>query len=208
MHFKKDLKSKLVDGLLALLLICVLLFVLIILMVPLGRLGDAGYWLYGLITLAATAVCLYLAVWKPKSDVQQAWLGIAAGMCAWSVQEASGTLGLVALEDADGVILFVLITTFLVILWKKMGIGTRFALGFLWLNWFGHLLLKGQVYLCEAGSGFFCGLLPLTGYLAGAVILGLLVWLFGWSKNRIQRLWLASWIWLAMTTIVYVIKGW
>jgi len=208
MNFKKDLKSKLVDGLLAFLLICVLLFVLIILMVPLGRMGSIGYWLYGLITLVIATISLYLAVWKSKSEVQQAWLGIAAGMGAWSVQEASGTLGLVALEDANGVILFVLISAFLLVLWKKLGIGPRFALGFIWLNWFGHLQLKSQVFLCETGMTVFCRTLPLTGILAGALILGLLVYLFGWSKYRIQRLWLASWIWLGMTIIVYVIKGW
>lgn len=200
--------SKLYDGVLSFFLICAFLFVYIILLIPFGKLGIPGYLSYGILCLATAFLTLKHSMSSKQTDIRNAWMGIIGGFAAWTVQEVSGTIGWVALEDGNGLILFILTGMAVLALWNILSIGPKFWFAMLLFNWGGHLLLKGQFSLCKTINPIFCTTMEISGYLAGAAIIGILFWIFTKSKTRIARLWAANWIWLMATIILYVIKGW
>lgn len=203
-----EFKSKMVDGVVSFIIIFVFLFIFIIMLVPAKKLGIPGYLTYGVLCLGISTTCLHLSKKPSNSDIKNAWLGIVGGLAAWTVQEVSGSIGWVALEDGNGLILFLLMTLTIFVLWSEFSIGPKFWFAMFLFNWSGHILLKGLYGICILNNPIFCTIMTISAYISAFILVGAFIWIFIKSSTRISRLWAANIAWLMATIIIYVIKGW
>ncbi len=216
MSLTVDVRSKLVDGILSFIAIFLLMGVFIVLMKPFAALGTWGMWAYLVLMFVGGIGALWFSIQERFEDVALAWWGILGGMCAWSVTEMGGELGLVAVEDWDGIVLFLLTVATTAVLWQFFPIGPKFWFIVLFLNWGGHVFIKMQTHLFsgqptgEATVSLNVISLQMTHSITVAalslVIGGLFYWIFMGASTRVQRLWCAVFLWNAVSIIFFVLR--
>jgi hypothetical protein len=205
MGLTQDMRSKLIDGLLSVVLMMAGMFVLILLFRPIKLLGTWGYAIYGVVMLLASIVLL---VWSQReaTELVQAWTGTWGGFCGWTFLEIGHTIGFVSVEDWEGSTLFVLGVLVAAVLWRHLPRGARFWGAIFGLNWGAHLVILVQKQLF-ASPGTLKIAYAITIVICVAAIAGLLYWLFARSRDRVQRLWIGIGIWILVAIVVFAARG-
>ncbi len=195
---RRDFRSKIVDGLLCVVVLLVLRELLSLLLIPfrLAFETQAGVLLYVVGMLAVSVFCLERSLLTRYSEPYRAWYGIVGGLVGWVVIEVSNSLEAVQLVGAAGVVSLILIALVISILWRRniLPTGVKLYGLVILLNWVGHLLITALTWLIVSFSflgwvQYVAGGICLAGSLFGIVAL------FLHSDRRIQRLWYAVFIW-------------
>lgn len=189
MNYRRDLRSKLMDGLLPSLALY-LLAVLVLLPAPLFQAywGGPGLLLYLLALLAIAMFSLQRALVTRYSEVTRAWYGMAGGLLAWSVVELAGALETRPLFGPTPAVLLIMAGLITVLLWRPLPVGARFFLA--------ACLADGVRQLTLQFIGSVSGWSPALQVLylgigvgaAGGVVFAL-AWIFVFSEWQVQRMW-------------------
>jgi hypothetical protein len=208
MHLTQDIRSKLIDGLLASAVMVLCSMVMALLIRPVEILfGRPGLLIYTVLLLAIGMAALERCI-NPKFDeAQRAAWGLAAGLVAWSAIELSNMLGAQALVSETGVLLLMLVGATVGILWRRvLPLGVRFTAVVLLSSWAGHLLIYGQIFMSGMDSSF-----NRIGQIAGFVVVGIavltLAWVFLESRTRLQRMSGAMVLWYCVIALIYIFRG-
>ncbi len=197
-------RSKVIDGLLATLIILILLAVLIGFIFLANMAGTTGIVLYIVLALVITWYFLKKSLDEKLNAVPRAWYGIISGMTAWTVLELGEILNLAGIECKDGVHLIILAAIVTWLLWNILPLGAHFFIFIFFINWAGHIVIKVQEYLGEFWEIFNITLAIYSW--AALPIAGLIIyWIFTRSETRIQRLYAAGWLYLFIFTFVHMI---
>lgn len=199
-------RSKLVDGVLAAVVLYLTWLIVAITLEPIKvAFGAPGLLVYVLGLMAVALYALQQSLSHQHSEPTRAWFGLAGGFLAWAVVSISGRLGL-PVEKAAGAILYIMVALIVVLLWRVLPIGPRFfGLAFL-LNWLGSIIMHAGKVLAQF-SPVFDLLYRATGYLAilfGVLGLG---WILFFSQRRIERIAGALGLWFLASLAVYVFWG-
>ena len=206
MNIKTDLRSKLVDGILAFILPTVGMFSLIF-MFRLAKLaGDAGYWIFAALVLPISMWLLNRSFDESRSEIARAWYAIWGGFCGWTFTELGHTLGFLSMEDWEGAFLFVLTVAVSLIVWKLVPLGLRFWVSIFGMNWLGHLVILVQKHIFDTGPALTTAF-TITSVVCGAALIGLAYWLFAKSTTRLQRIWCGLWMWQMLVIIMFAMRG-
>ncbi len=204
MRWNSDFKSKLFDGVFSPFLIIIILVGLMGSLFLARVMGIMGFIVYIIIAVLVTGVCLKKSLNNNLSEISKAWFGIVGGMTAWTVIELGEILGLAEIESEIGIHIFILVGIFVWFLWKFFPVGSRFFIFVFLLNWGGHIVIHFQRYL----SGFwdiFHLILLIYPWLVLSVSVLIIYWVFKRSKNRIDRLYAAGWLYLFIFTFIYMV---
>ncbi len=199
----QDWRSKIIDGVLPAVVLLIMLLFLNILVPPVQMLGgQPGLLLYALVLLAAAAVFLERSTMPDDTGLRRAAWGMAAGLFLWNVIRLSNEMSPLFSTNAGNLILMALLVVFAT-LWRRVfPLGVRFFAVALLANWCSAALVY-QMQLAAQQSLFFSLIEQFSKNLAGAASLMVLVWIFGYSQNRIQRLWAALWLWVILSHALY-----
>lgn len=208
LKIRRDLASKLIDGIGAAVVLLLLFGLLTFLQKPVNQvIGRPGLLAYVIVILAASIFCLERAVHAHLSGVRQAWNGMLSGLLAWLVVRFTFELGGQAVSGLSATLIFLMTGLITATLWRQvLPVGARFFFFTFLLNWFIWLLTSGVrvwfVQLAYLGEIF-----RVIGYLclAGAVITT--GWMFYYSERRMQRLWFGLWTWFFCQLMVMVFWG-
>lgn len=189
-RLQRDLRSKVLDGLLPAVVLYLLLMLVLFGLAPIrARFGGPGLLVYVLGLLAVSMYSLQRALSMGLSESTRAWYGIAAGVLAWAVVLISGLLEPVADLGPRGLVLLILVGLVGVLLWRQnLPLGGRFFWITFCANWGGSLFL----FYFERVAGWnpvLTLLFRLTGYTAAVGCGFLLAWVMLFSQRRIQRIW-------------------
>lgn len=206
MNIKTDLRSKLVDGILAFILPTAGMFSLIF-MFRLAKLaGDAGYWIFAALVLPISMWLLNRSFDESRSEIARAWYAIWGGFCGWTFTELGHELGFLSIENWDGVFPFVLAAATTLVAWKLIPLGLRFWVAIFELNWFGHLVILVQKHIFGTGATLATAY-TITSIACGLALIGLAYWLFAKSNARVQRIWLGLGMWIMLVIIMFAVRG-
>lgn len=206
MSANTDMRSKLIDGILAFILPTVGMFGLIF-MFRLAKLaGDAGYWVFAALVLPMSLWLLHRSLDEARSEVSRAWYAIWGGFCGWTFTELGHTLGFLSIEDWEGAFLFVLTVAVTALVWKRVPLGLRFWVAIFELNWFGHLVILLQKHLLGTDAALAAAF-TVTGTVCGVALIGLAYWLFAKSTARIQRIWCGLAMWQMLVIVMFALRG-
>ena len=202
---KKDLISKLVDGLASAVVLLLLLGLLRFLENPFAQvLGRPGVLAYTFIILAASIFCLERSSVTRISETTCTWYGMLGRVLAWVVTKLSGEMGTAGISGLSSLILLIMVSLITATLWLRvLPIGVRFYFLIFILNWIVSLLLLG-VETWSIRIPFITIIWRVSGYLGilgGLVTLG---WMFYFSEKRIQRLWYGLWVWFCLDLAAHV----
>lgn len=206
MNLSKDMRSKLLDGMLAFILPTLGMFALIFSFRFVKQFGAMGYWGYAVIILPVSIWLLRRSLETKRSEIARAWYGIWGGFSGWTFTELGHTLGFLSIEDWDGIFLLVLVGALTFVLWTYLPLGARFWATIFELNWLGHMVILMQKHIFGTGAALQTPFL-LTAIICGAVLLGLLYWLFTKTTRRLQRMWCGIGMWIMLVIIMFVFKG-
>lgn len=193
--WRKDLRSKLTDGLLAGLILVLLLSLVVLLTEPIYNIAARpGMLIYVLCLIAFSVYCLERALVTRHPETFRAWYGMAGGQVAWVVVALSNDLGMQKTVSLTSLLLLLLVALGITRLWRRyLPTGMRFYCLSLLLTWFGHMLISSKPLLAPG--------LPALAFLYDAMayllILGFLLtlwWIFTQTDRRIQRLSAAPWL--------------
>jgi len=202
-------RSRLVDGLLASIVLLLAVVVLIVTTIVLKRMGPLALAMETAVMLALSFFCLHRSLDDGRTAVPQAWYGLLGGFFGWTALEAGALLGQIKIETEQGVLLFITLGGMLWLTQRRGGLpltGAQFWLGAFFANWVGHLVLYTQRYLAQDFS-IFSITYRASGVLAGLGIVGVYWWIFKRSQTRLQRLWAALSIFVLLIIVVYAIRG-
>ncbi len=208
MDYRRDLRSKLIDGLLPT-AVFYLLAMLAIMPAPLiARFwGGPGLLLYLLGLLAVAMYSLQRALVNRFSEATRAWYGMAGGLLAWSVVELAGSLENRPLYGPTPVILLIMTALITVLLWRPyLPVGARFFLAASLAGGVRQL----TIHFIQTLSGWSPALQVLylgTGIAAAGAGLLVLAWIFVFSEWQIQRMWGALAAALLALTAFAILSG-
>jgi len=195
MQIKKDLGSKVFDGIGSAGINLVLFVGLMFLQKPFYQLlGRPGLLTYGIVLMAVSLVCLDRAV-RPRFPVtRQGWSGMIGGTLAWLVVYLSLQMEGISFSGMMPATLFLFVTLFAFVLSHRIPlIGLKFYCSTFLMGYF--------VYLCMNGVAHWTGRIrfigeawKMAGYIslpAGIIIIG---WMIYYSEKRVDRLWMGVWL--------------
>jgi hypothetical protein len=189
-RLRRDLYSKILDGLLPAVVLYLLLMLVLFSLAPIRVMfGGPGLLVYVLGLLAVAMYSLQRALSLGLSESTRAWYGIAAGVLAWAVVLISGLLEPVADLGPRGLVLLILVALVGALLWRQnLPLGGRFFWITFCANWSGSLFLF-YFEIVSTWNPFLTLLFRLTGYAAAVGSGFLLAWMMLYSQRRIQRIW-------------------
>ncbi len=203
-----DLRSKLTDGVLAggVLIMLELMFILFI--TPIKEVfGNPGLLVYTVSLLAVTVICLERCLTIRNPDMIRAWWGVLGGMTAWVVIELNNWLGNQSITNETGLLNLFLALLMVSVLWRRIApLGLRYYFLLAFMGWIGHVALAALSFLTRTMVQLQM-LVPLIGYLAGAVIVVGVFYIFLRSQTRLERLNAAIVIWLSAMIMIYIFRG-
>jgi hypothetical protein len=204
----QDWRSKIVDGLLAGLMLIMGNLLLLLLTPALEQsFGKAGILIYPVILLAVAIYCLERSVVSRFSELRRAWFGLAAGILGWTVIELANWIGNTGLGSVTSMLTFLMMGSAVSVLWRRViPVGLRFFFAVLLMAWGGHLLVNQQLQY----ASFLPELqvtLQITGFAAIIGAAGVCLWLVIWSERRMQRMWGATLLWFFVMMSIYVFRG-
>jgi hypothetical protein len=203
-----DLRSKLADGLLAAGVMIMLELLLILLIQPIAQsFSRPGILVYAVALTAVTSICLERSWTIRDSDITHAWMGIFGGLVGWVVVELSSWLGGLDLTGQTSILNLLLVFLVVSVLWRRVGtVGLRYFCVLFLMGWIGHVALSLLTFLTSLvpllSANFF-----VLGYIAGAVGIGAVVYIFVRSQTQMERLNAAIVMWYAAMMMVYVFRG-
>jgi hypothetical protein len=204
---RRDLRSKLLDGLLpAIVLFLLLLVVLMPLNLIASRFGGPGLMLYAFGLIGIAMFALQRGLVQRYTETTRAWYGMSAGLLAWMVVEITTLLTGEPMNRLTATILWILAGLTVSLLWRQyLPIGARaFSVVFL-ANWFGHAFVS----LFNSVSGWSPAievLYRMMGYSSALGTVLILAWILLLSDRRIHRMWAAMWAVLLLTSAIYVLR--
>jgi hypothetical protein len=189
MRLRKDLYSKIIDGILTSGVLLLILLVITMLM-PAAQtyFGRPGALVLGISLLAVAVILFEHALTTHSSEYQRIWFGMAGGLVAWRVVALSNLLGGASLSIEGSALLFILVALLIGCLWRNHLVeGARFFSAALLMSWAGSLLLTTRLGFFRAGG-------PLEAYfswfgyasLAGAAVV--IIYILFYSKDRNYRM--------------------
>lgn len=199
MSWKQDLYSKLMDGVLPGFFLFLLMVTIALLQAPIRSIiGRPGILVYAIVLVSITIYSLEHAILSRFTDVPRLLWGMVGGILAWTVTAMANRTGSMGMTGEMGFILFILFGLIVVTLWRHvLPLGVRyFMLAFL-MNWAAQLLLHGQPDLTTY-SAVFVVLRLISGYTALLAALGIVVWLFFRSQDRLQRIKVSLWFYFCL----------
>lgn len=207
-YVNRDLRSKLIDGLLTALLLLLLTIVVVFFVAPINRqFGYPGLLVYTLILLALSAYTLDRSLNTRLPETTRAWYGLIGGMLAWNVAVFSSRMALSDLLSDAYLLIFILLTLIVITLWHRVfPISVKFFSQALLLSWLCQYL-QSKAVIMDQFLKSLTGSFNWVSYLAILGVMGTLFWLFFYSDRRIKRMWGALWIWFFLAMLVYVTHG-
>lgn len=189
MRWREDLRSKVVDGVMASAILFILVILLALLVNPIRALfGQPGLLVYILILLAAAALCLEQSVLTRYPETTRAWYGMAGGTLAWTVIRLNNSLDNLSLTSNAAVLTLILLGVVVATLWRRiLPLGVRYFSAVILLNWVGRLFLDVQTLFAQ-WLPFFRVSSSLSGVVALAGVIGSLIYIFFHSERRLERL--------------------
>lgn len=207
MHWKEDLSSKLMDGLLAGVILYFLLVFMVILVRPIqASVGRPGLLIYTLSLIALSVFCLEHSLLPRISESQRAWYGMAGGVVAWTSISLANDLGVSGITSVTGTLLLILVSLTVTRLWRKyLPLGGRFYSLTVLLSWVGQLILNSRTALVSWNlhlNQVYIGL-GYTAILGGFLTIW---WIFTQTNKRIQRLALAPALSFFVVISAYILR--
>jgi hypothetical protein len=207
-QWRRDLRSKIFDGLLPALVLYLLLMLILFGLGPIRSFfGGPGLMVYDLGLLGVSMFSLQRSLANGLSETTRAWYGMAAGVLVWSVVEISALLEPTIEPGLRGTILLILVSLVGALLWRhNLPLGARFFWITVCGNWAGSDLL---LYIEKASSWSPALLLfyRATGFFAAGAAVILLAWVFLGSQRRVQRVWASLAIVMLGVVAVYIFQG-
>ncbi len=209
-NWRRDLGSKLLDGLLVFVLTFLAMLLLSLLVEPFRMLlGKPGLLIYALVLLAASIFCLDRGLIRRKIETQtrSVWFGVASGISSWVFVKISGEIGALNLDNAASALLLLLALLVSLTFWRRgLPLGGSFFLSVFLLNWIAQFVATGWHQL-ENSFAYLQHLSDFFGYLFLAALLSGLVGIFFYTDTPLQRSWFAIAMWFFLTLIVYAFWG-
>ncbi len=173
-------------------------FLLIIAIRFFKKWGRSGYLIYAYISLLLSALTLYLGLKDSTPLLYQAWFGIISGLSAWTVSEMAQQSELLIIEKREGALHFSMVLLLTIIAWAHLPLALQFSLALFLMNWGGHIIIfAGREWI---GKKI---LTPITNSISVLVIIGEIIYVSTVSGEPISLLWSATWIWIAVSMIVF-----
>jgi hypothetical protein len=207
---KFDLRSKLLDGLLAPLVLVLLSILLALIIQPVQILfGRPGLLVYTVVLIAAAVISLERCVVLRYPDTTRAWWGMLSGLLTWTVIETGNMISTNSIVSEVGVLSMMLVILIAGVLWKKvLPLGVKFFAVTLIGAWATHLGLVGFRFLVQVNSDLGASnAFTILGLSVAGLSVLILAWTFFQSKNRMQRLWVTLALWLCAMMIIYIFRG-
>lgn len=188
--WRRDLRSKFLDGLLPALVLYLLIMQIVLPLEPILRtFGEPGLLVYTLGLLAVGMFSLQHALEPRLAESARAWYGMAAGMLSWSVVQISSLSDSSALVKGSAVMSVLLISLTVTALWRRnLPTGARFSFCVFLCNWWGSLCLI-YFQMISSWSPILLLAYRVLGYTLAAGAFAALVWIFAFSERRIERMW-------------------
>lgn len=208
-NFKKDIRSKIIDGLAIVLFLWLIAYVIRLMQIPFEKqFGNPGQLVYSIGLLAVAIIFLERSQVQRFSQMMRAWYGMASGVFAWAFTRISSEISQIDLSTYSSLLILIMIGLIIAVLWRKeLSLGPQFfALVFI-MNWVG-VIFYTWLSILSGWNIIFRNLIYLSGFCAILLFLLGLGYLFIRTEWRIQRMWLAIWIWFLGTYIGYVFLNW
>jgi hypothetical protein len=205
-EINRDWRSKLVDGVLSVFVLCLTWLVVAISIAPVEvKFGAPGLLVYVLGLMAVALYCLQQALANQHAEPTRAWYGTAGGFLAWSVVSVSAYFGL-PVQKSAGLILIIMVSLIVVLLWRVLPVGARFFGVAILLNWLGSIGMHTGEVLARF-SPVFTLLYRATGYIAILAVFFGLGWILFLTRRRIERIGGALGVWFFVSLALYVFRG-
>ena len=207
MDYRRDLRSKLLDGLLPAVALY-LLAMLVLLPVDLvdWRFGRSGLLVYILGLMGVAMFSLQRALVSRYSETARAWYGMAGGLLAWSVLEIGAVLDNRPVSGAATMIVLMMAALVTLLLWRPhLPLGARFFM----VACLAYGTAQLALFFFQSFSGWSPALLVFyrgLGLVSAAAALGVLAWIFIFSEWRTQRMWAALAVTLLATAAFYILS--
>ena len=167
----------------------------------------SGLLVYLVSLLGLGVVLLNHAILQTHSEIARGWLGLAGGSVMWFVILLSEKIGGAQIPGPTVLLLLVIIGLVSAILWKSVfPIGIKFFVLSMFLAAVARLWITSQQLLAPAWP-LLNSTLVVSGYVALAALVLILVWMITLSKERTQRLWAALWGWFWALQALSVFLG-
>ncbi len=205
-NINRDLRSKLIDGVMSTLMLCLMWLVIALSIRPVEvAMGRPGLLIYVLGLMSVAVLCLQQAQSVRRSEPTRAWYGMVGGFLAWAVVSVCEYFGL-PIQNIAGLILLIMVALIVAQIWRGLSIGARFFSGAFLLNWLGTLLMNVGEMLAGL-SPVFTLLYRSTGYIAILLALLGLGWILFLSQRRIERVTGALVLWFLVSVALLVYRG-
>jgi hypothetical protein len=204
-----ELRSKLVDGVLAGSVLVLLELLLILLIKPVQLVfSKPGLLVYTVVLLAVSAACLERSLNTSLIELVRAWWGVLGGLAGWVVIELSNYLGSQELTSETGVLNLMLVLLVVSVLWRRIApLGLRYYFVMVLLGWVGHSGLVSLAFLTKSIEPRLVFLIPAVGYAAAGIMALSLVYIFLRSRGQLERLNAALTLWYTTMIMIYVFRG-
>jgi len=203
-----ELRSKLVDGLLAGSVFVLLELLLILLIKPVQVIfSRPGLLVYTVSLMAVGVLCLEQSLSAEKDEMNQAWWGTLGGILGWVVIELGTWLGGQSMIGETAIFSLMFILLIVSSLWRHTRlVGFRYFALLIFLGWIGHVAIQGIVllvtYMPQLGMT-----LTIIGLLAGVGLATALLYNFFGTRSRQERLDAAIMAWFAVMVLIYAFRG-
>ena len=207
LNVKKDLYSKLIDGIFTGLLL-LLVILLISLINPVIRIsfGRPGLMVYTVILLALSVALLERSLSNRYELENRARLGLVGGLLTWCVIVLSNLIGNQVATSETSVIVFMLLILITAIIWRPyLPSGLRFYTMVILSSWGIQLLVYGSKLLTNENL-LVSNAFEILGIAALVLATIIILWIVLFSKTATQRLWAALifFQWLVIAAHVYL----
>jgi hypothetical protein len=205
---KIDLRSKLIDGLLAGGILVLLDILLILLMKPIQLIfSRPGILVYTVCLLALSVICLEQSLTNRNGDLVRSWWGTIGGMVAWVVVELSSSLGGQSLLSETAILSLMFVFLVVSIIWRRIApLGLQYYSLLLLLSWVSQVVLEGMIFLGRY-QPLMSSSFTAVGFLAAVVLPGAFVYNFLRTHTRLERLNTAIVMWCAAMILIFVFRG-
>lgn len=201
-----DWVSKLRDGLLPA-LVLVLLVIVFSVLIPLFEqsLKRPGLLVYMLFLLTLGVLFLASALHEDQPLIRRAWYGLCGGMITWMATEVADRLGQSGLTSINAIPYFLIIALIVAILWRRvLPLPVRWFSLVFFLNWVSRFIVAGEstlvTYFPQANLMYL-----ITAGVGGAGMLAASVYIIWRSRDRVQRMRMAVWLWFSTLLVLEVL---
>lgn len=206
-HIKRDLYSKLIDGLFTS-LVLVLIGLLMAQIIPVVQVvwGRPGLMVYTLIILALSVIMLERSIANRYDDESQARFGLIGGLLTWGVIDQSNLISIHGASSEMGIIIFIMIILVSAVLWRRSPGGVRFYMGTVITRWGGYLALAGFRFLDQTYPQA-AKINDYAGYVAAGLAAASLLWILLRSRTSTHRLWAALFLFESLVIVNAIFRS-